>query len=170
MFAFLLYRLALSALSFIVAPVAMAMVALGLTTVLGWHGVAFGDRLNRLQTNKNGPCLEQVELARSVRLPGEIVGGVQSGTLAFFVEGAINLDGRVNIAAYNARVAGKLMDYVLAQRISLLVDYNAYFEAAPDNYFNADNDPHRHFRRMVPTGPVTPYAWVALRRISEQAR
>jgi hypothetical protein len=169
-FAFLLYRLVTSTMSWLAAPVAIVMASLCLTTILGWHGVAFGREFNLLQFDKNAPCLEQVELARHVRLPGEIVGGVQSGTLAFFVEGAINLDGRVNVAAYKARLAGKLMDYVLAQRIGLLVDYDAYLTADPYNYFNAANDPQQYFRRVEPTGPVRPYQWVALRRISEPAR
>ena len=78
--------------------------------------------------------------------------------------------GRVNIAAYKARVAGKLLDYVLAERIGLLVDYDSYLTADPYNYFNAVNDPQRYFRRVAPTGPVTPYEWVALRRISDRTR
>jgi hypothetical protein len=169
-FAFLLYSLTTSTMSWAAAPVAIVMAGLCLTTILGWHGAGFGQRFNRLQVDSNGPCLEQVELAREVRTPGEIVAGVQSGTLAFFVEGAINLDGRVNVAAYKARVAGKLMDYVLAQRIGLLVDYDAYLEAGPHNYFNIENDPQRYFRRVAPPGPVTPYEWVALRRTPEPAR
>ena len=169
-FAFLLYRLATSTMSWVTAPVAIVIAGLCLTTILGWHGVGFGQQFNRLQVDINGPCLEQVELARKERLPGEVVGGVQSGTLAFFVEGAINLDGRVNIAAYKARVAGKLLDYVLAERIGLLVDYDSYLTADPYNYFNAVNDPQRYFRRVAPTGPVTPYEWVALRRISDRTR
>jgi len=169
-FAFLLWRVAISAASWVVVPVAVVLVGLTLVTILGWHGVPLGDRLNRLQAERNGPCLEQVEIARSVRLPGEIVAGIQSGTLAFFVEGAINLDGRVNFAAYKARLAGKLMDYVLAQRIGLLVDYDVYLDADRFNYFTPPDDPKQYFRQVAPPGKARPYEWVALRRQPEQAR
>jgi hypothetical protein len=169
-FAFLLWRVAISAASWVVVPVAVVLVGLTLVTILGWHGVPLGERLNRLQAERNGPCLEQVEIARSVRLPGEIVAGIQSGTLAFFVEGAINLDGRVNFAAYKARLAGKLMDYVLAQRIGLLVDYDVYLDADRFNYFTPPDDPKRYFRQVAPPGKARPYEWVALRRQPEQAR
>jgi hypothetical protein len=170
MFAFLLYRLAISAASWAVVPIAVVLAGLGLVTILGWHGVPLGDKLNRLQAYRNGPCLEQVELARSARLPGEIVAGIQSGTLAFFVEGAINLDGRVNFAAYKARLAGKLVDYVLAQRIGLMVDYEAYLEPDPFNYFTPADDPGPYFRKVAPPGTVRPYDWVAQRRTAERAR
>jgi len=170
LFAFLLYRVAISAASWVVVPIAVVLAGLSLVTILGWHGVPFGDKLNRLQAERNGPCLEQVKLARSARLPGEIVAGVQSGTLAFFVEGAINLDGRVNFAAYKARLAGKLVDYMLAQRIGLLVDYDIYLEAARHNYFTPADDPKPYFRQVAPPGKARPYEWVAQRRISERAR
>jgi hypothetical protein len=83
----------------------------------------------------------------------------------------VAIEGRaVNIAAYKARVAGKLLDYVLAERIGLLVDYDSYLTTDPYNYFNAVNDPQRYFRRVAPMGPVAPYEWVALRRISDRTR
>ena len=170
MFAFLLYRLAISAASWAVAPIAVVLAGISLVTILGWHGVPLGDKLNRLQAYRNGPCLEQVELARRVQLPGEIVAAIQSGTLAFFVEGAINLDGRVNFAAYKARRAGKLVDYMLAQRIGLLVDYDIYLEPDPTGYFTAADDPKPYFRKVAPPGTARPYEWVAQRRIAEQAR
>jgi hypothetical protein len=167
MFAFLLYRLAISAASWAVAPIAVVLAGFGLATILGWHGVPLGDKLNRLQAYRNGPCLEQVELARRVRLPGETVAAIQSGTLAFFVEGAINLDGRVNYAAYQARRAGKLVDYMLAQRVGLLVDYEIYLEPARDGYFTSADNPKPYFRKVAPPGTARPYDWVAQRRIAE---
>jgi len=167
MFAFLLYHLAISAASWAVVPVAVVLAGFGLATILGWHGVRWGDKLNRLQAYRNGPCLEQVDLARRVRMPGETVAAIQSGTLAFFVEGAINLDGRVNYAAYQARRAGKLVDYMLAQRIGLLVDYEIYLEPERDGYFTPADNPKPYFRKVAPPGTARPYDWVAQRRIAE---
>ena len=168
--AYLLYRLAGSAASWVVVPVAIVLAGFTVVTVLGWHGLPFGERLNDLQAEKNGGFLGQVEMARSQRRPGEIVGGIQSGTLAFFVEGAINLDGRVNWAAYQARKAGKLMDYVLAERIGLLVDHSVLLKADKYGYFPPEDDPAKYFQQVAPPGTPRPYGWVALQRRADQGR
>lgn len=164
MFAFLLYRLALSRLAWLIPMVAVLLTAGALTTIAGWHGAVLGDRLNRLQGYNNGPTLGQVALAKAVRLKGEKLGALQTGTLAFFVEGAINLDGRVNFAAYEARRQGKLLEYVLAQRIGLLVDYEIYLRPGNFDYFMANEDVGRYFSRIAPDRPPRDYDWVALQR------
>lgn len=166
-FAFLLHLLARSRVAWLAMVAGGVLTGIGLATVLGWHGVPFGDRLNRLQAYRNGPCLEQVELAQRVRLPGEKVAALQTGTLAFFVEGAINLDGRVNFAAYQARLAGKLLDYVLDQRIGLLVDYDIHLAAGHFGYFQADENPRRYYRQIAPSDVPRPFDWVALRRMAD---
>jgi hypothetical protein len=168
-FAYLLYRLAASRGGWLAAVVGVALAGTGLSNVLGCHGVDFGHQINRWQTERNGPCLEQVALAEQVRKPGEIVGAIQTGTLGFFVEGTINLDGRVNYAAYQARRAGKLVDYILAQRIGLLVDYDIYLTAKDTGYFPPSDDPARYFTKVAQEGPTRPYGWIAMRRRTDAA-
>ena len=53
----------------------------------------------------------------------EWVGAIQSGTLGFFHDRTINLDGKVNPHALAARTAGTLPDYVEQTEIRYLVDW-----------------------------------------------
>lgn len=53
-----------------------------------------------------------------------MVGAIQSGTLGFFHDRTINLDGKVNPDALRARLAeGDVISYILASKIQLLVDW-----------------------------------------------
>jgi hypothetical protein len=169
-FAYLLYRLVLSGRSRLGAAIAVLVAGGALTTVAGWQGAAWGQRLNHLQGYNNGPCLEQVALARKIRMSGERVAALQTGTLAFFVEGAINLDGRVNFAAYEARKSEKLLQYVLDQGIGLLVDYDLYLQPGQFGYFAKTEDPKRYFQQVAPRGAPLPYDWVGLRRVLDAPR
>jgi hypothetical protein len=163
-FAFLLYRLALSRMTWLAVTAAVLLTVGALTTVAGWHGVSFAQRLNQLQSYVAAPCLDQVALAKAFRMTGEKVGALQTGTLAFFVEGAINLDGKVNFAAYEARRRGKLLDYILEQRIGLLVDFDLYLQPGHFGYFPANEDTRRYFSQIAPDHVAKEYEWVALRR------
>jgi len=51
------------------------------------------------------------------------VGAVQTGTLGFFHDRTINLDGKVNPDALRARLAGRTQEYVLASPIEYLTDW-----------------------------------------------
>ena len=51
------------------------------------------------------------------------VGAVQTGTLGFFHDRTINLDGKVNPEALRARLAGRTQEYVLASPIEYLTDW-----------------------------------------------
>jgi hypothetical protein len=163
-FAFLLYRLALSRMTWLAGAVAALLTFGALTTLIGWHGLPLGRELNRLQGYSNGPCLDQVGLAKAFRTPGEKIGALQTGTLGFFVDGVINLDGRVNFAAYEARRRDKLLDYVLEQRIGLLVDFDLYLQPGQFGYFAVNEDPRRYFQQVAPDHPPREYDWVVLRR------
>jgi len=51
------------------------------------------------------------------------IGAVQSGTLGFFHDRTINLDGKVNPAAYQARVQNRIGEYMVATPVEYLVDW-----------------------------------------------
>lgn len=51
------------------------------------------------------------------------VGAIQTGTLGFFHDRTINLDGKVNPMALRARRQGKVLDYVVNSDIDYLVDW-----------------------------------------------
>jgi hypothetical protein len=51
------------------------------------------------------------------------VGAVQTGTLGFFHDRTINLDGKVNPHALAARLSGRTQEYVLETPIQYLVDW-----------------------------------------------
>ena len=53
----------------------------------------------------------------------EWVGAGQTGTLGFFHDLTINLDGKVNPEALEARLKGKVLDYVVRSEIRYLVDW-----------------------------------------------
>jgi hypothetical protein len=54
----------------------------------------------------------------------EWVGAIQSGTVGFFHDRTINLDGKTNPAALRARFANRMRDYVLASPIKYLADWS----------------------------------------------
>jgi len=51
------------------------------------------------------------------------IGAVQSGTLGFFHDRTINLDGKVNPAAYQARLQNRIGEYMVATPVEYLVDW-----------------------------------------------
>jgi hypothetical protein len=51
------------------------------------------------------------------------VAAVQTGTLGFFHDRTLNLDGKVNPRALEARLAGRTQDYVLESPVQYLVDW-----------------------------------------------
>lgn len=51
------------------------------------------------------------------------IGAFQSGTLGFFHDRTLNLDGKVNPAACQARLNDRIGDYLVASPIQYLVDW-----------------------------------------------
>jgi len=51
------------------------------------------------------------------------IGALQSGALGFFHDRTINFDGKVNPAAYQARLNDRIGDYLVASPIEYLVDW-----------------------------------------------
>lgn len=72
------------------------------------------------EDHMHGQVVEWV--AANVR-DDEWVGATQTGTLGFFHDRTINLDGKVNPEALEARLKGKVLDYVVRSEIRYLVDW-----------------------------------------------
>jgi hypothetical protein len=54
----------------------------------------------------------------------EWVGAIQSGTVGFFHDRTINLDGKTNPDALKARDAGRMREYILGSPIRYLADWS----------------------------------------------
>jgi hypothetical protein len=146
-----------------VAVVFLCLVVPGWLSISGWHGAEIGKRINALQSYKNDPLWEQVRLAGLYQRPSEKIGAPQTGTLGFFRENVVNLDGKVNLAAYEARRRGKLLEYVLSEKIALLIDFNVYLNPVRFPYFSLDPPIDRYFTRVHPDAPQD-YTTIVLRR------
>lgn len=79
------------------------------------------------------------------------VGAIQTGTLGFFHDRTINLDGKVNPLALQARLRGKVLEYVFNSEIEYLVDWVGILQWADQGqprfgeYFETlVNDPARN--------------------------
>jgi hypothetical protein len=51
------------------------------------------------------------------------IGAFQSGTLGYFLDNVVNLDGKCNVDALKAVTTGKAMDYMLAQDLKYIADW-----------------------------------------------
>jgi hypothetical protein len=97
------------------AYVAAAMGAILLLSVgFGYRSHAQGARHQHIQA---------VEWVLANVAPSQWVGAVQSGTVGFFHDRTINLDGKVNPEAFAAVRAGRIPQYVLDKGIVFLVDW-----------------------------------------------
>jgi hypothetical protein len=54
------------------------------------------------------------------------IGAAQSGTLGFFHDRTINLDGKVNPEALEARRAGRIPEYAVAKGLEFIVDWQGF--------------------------------------------
>lgn len=54
------------------------------------------------------------------------VGMFQSGTTGFFCQNVVNLDGKVNVAANHALRSGRLPEYVEAESLDYIIDWDVY--------------------------------------------
>jgi len=72
------------------------------------------------------PANLQMQLVRWVEAnvpEGTWVGAVQSGTLGYFYDYSINLDGKVDPQAFKARMASQIPQYLLKRNVKYLVDW-----------------------------------------------
>ena len=67
---------------------------------------------------------EQLQLVREWAPPEDTVAAAQSGTLGYFREGVLNLDGKVNADAL--RYQGRMWSYLCAARVDWLCDEPVY--------------------------------------------
>lgn len=99
-------------------PTVAGLAAVGMLavmSVLAWRQHARGDRHMHFQV---------VAWVDQHVAEDEWVGAIQTGTLGFFHDRTINLDGKVNIAAYEALVAGREGEYVVQDtEIRYLADW-----------------------------------------------
>jgi hypothetical protein len=73
------------------------------------------------------------------------VGAFQSGTIGFFHDRTINLDGKVNPEALAATTSHRLNEYVLESPIEYLVDWASLLEP----WLERDPRIQRHFETLV---------------------
>jgi hypothetical protein len=92
------------------APALLALLVAGLDARLYLHGTNQGH-------------FQVVEWVQH-NVPDDVwVGAVQTGTLGFFHDRTLNLDGKVNPYALKARLAGRTQEYVLESPIEYLTDW-----------------------------------------------
>jgi hypothetical protein len=94
------------------------LVVVGLVSTLSYWAGSLGDGNTYLR--------DQVALVERTVPDGEVVAAGQSGTLGFFRDDVLNLDGKVNAEAYEQRddIAG----YLDEQQVQWLCDWDEYVE------------------------------------------
>jgi hypothetical protein len=109
-------RFALPALVLLVAALNLPLqvVALGGDDPPAWAspGTNLGTHLNENFSDQTVPVMAAVS-------PRCLVGATESGTLGYFRDRTVNLDGKVNPAALNAIRAGDLRGYVDRVRVEI---------------------------------------------------
>lgn len=102
------------------APVQVPMAA-----TVGLAALLLAGGLNVRTYNKGGKHqhFQVVEWVKKNTTEETYVGAIQTGTLGFFHDRTINLDGKVNIKAYEALKEARLAEYVAASRIEVLADW-----------------------------------------------
>jgi hypothetical protein len=87
----------------------------------------------------NGAVHEHVQVVEWVErnvAPDEWIGAVQTGTLGFFHDRTVNLDGKVNPAALEARRADRLLEYLRDSEIRYVVDWQGMAKWADSPQLN----------------------------------
>jgi hypothetical protein len=95
------------------APVAAGCLALAVG--LGYRGYARGAAHQHFQV---------VEWVDANVAPAQWIGAVQSGTLGFFHDRTLNLDGKVSPAAFAARTEHRIPEYAEGAGVDFLVDWH----------------------------------------------
>jgi predicted membrane protein len=106
---------------------AAAAFPLGRTLSLGAAGLAAlacaGLNVRTYLGGMDHPHFQVVEWV-DVNVPDDVwVAAIQTGTLGFFHDRTLNLDGKVNPHALEARLAGRTQEYVLESPAQYLVDW-----------------------------------------------
>ncbi len=83
---------------------------------------AWAARDSNLGAHRNLNYTEQVAWIREHVAPGCTVGGFEAGTLVYFRDHVVNLDGKVDHDALEARMEGRTPEYVDERGIDFIVD------------------------------------------------
>lgn len=106
-----------------------ALIERGRQRVLAWPiaaGVVVLTLAAHVQIHRQGRQHDHFQVVEWIgrNVPAEAwVGAVQTGTIGFFHDRAINLDGKVNPAAHDAVRADRIPEYVVASPIQYLADW-----------------------------------------------
>jgi hypothetical protein len=87
-----------------------------------WPPPAWAARDSNLGTHPNLNQLDQLGWVRRHVRPQCVVGGFEAGTLVYFRDRTVNLDGKVDHDALEAARLGRSPQYVDRRRVDVLVD------------------------------------------------
>jgi hypothetical protein len=87
-----------------------------------WPPPAWAARETNLGTHTNLNYEEQFAWVRAHVRPECVVGAYETGTLIYFRDRTVNLDGKVDHAALEARFAGTAPEYVDRRRVDVMMD------------------------------------------------
>jgi hypothetical protein len=87
-----------------------------------WPPPAWAARETNLGTHTNLNYEEQYAWVRAHVRPQCVVGAYETGTLIYFRDRTVNLDGKVDHAALEARMAGTAPEYVDRRRVDVMMD------------------------------------------------
>ena len=88
----------------------------------GWPPPAWAARDSNLGAHPNLNYLDQYAWVRAHAAPQCVVGAYEAGTLVYFRDRVVNLDGKVDHDALRARDAGRSPAYVDARRVDVMMD------------------------------------------------
>ena len=101
-----------------------AAVPVGIAAVLSVVGIAVFCALDIVKFPGNVMLTQQVSLVESRVPPGSAVAAGQSGTLSYFRDGVVNLDGKSNINALAH--AGHIPQYLDSLKVQWICDWPSY--------------------------------------------
>jgi hypothetical protein len=90
-----------------------------------WPPPAWAARDTNLGTHTNLNYEDQYAWVRDHVRPGCVVGAFETGTLIYFRDRTVNLDGKVDHAALEARFAGRSPEYVDARKVDVMMDISS---------------------------------------------
>jgi uncharacterized membrane protein YeaQ/YmgE (transglycosylase-associated protein family) len=90
-----------------------------------WPPPAWAARESNLGTHTNLNYEEQYAWVRAHVRPQCVVGAYETGTLLYFRDHTVNLDGKVDHAALQARLSGKGPEYVDQRHVDVMMDISS---------------------------------------------
>jgi hypothetical protein len=87
-----------------------------------WPPPAWAARETNLGTHTNLNYEEQYAWVREHVNPRCVVAAYETGTLIYFRDRTVNMDGKVDHAALEARLSGRSPEYVDRRRVDVMVD------------------------------------------------